>query len=45
MTQPAVTIGPEDSAGDAARRMHEHRIKHLPVVGHVGELAGIVSRI
>jgi CBS-domain-containing membrane protein len=40
-----VTIGPEDSVGEAARRMHEHRIKHLPVVGHDGELAGIVSRI
>jgi CBS domain-containing protein len=45
MTQPAVTIGPEDSVGEAARRMHEHRIKHLPVVGHDGELVGIVSRI
>ena len=45
MTQPAVTIGPEDSVGEAARRMHDYRIKHLPVVGHDGELAGIVSRI
>jgi CBS domain-containing protein len=45
MTQPAVTIGPEDSVAEAARRMHEHRIKHLPVVGHDRELVGIVSRI
>lgn len=45
MTQPAVTIGPEDSVAEAARRMHDHRVKHLPVVGHDGELAGIVSRI
>ena len=45
MTQPAVTIGPEDSVGEAARRMHDYRIKHLPVVGHDGELVGIVSRI
>jgi len=45
MTQPAVTIGPEDSLGDAARRMHDYGIKHLPVVGPGGELVGIVSRI
>jgi CBS domain-containing protein len=45
MTQPAVTIGPGDSVGEAARRMHDHGIKHLPVVGHDGALVGIVSRI
>jgi len=45
MTQPAVTIVPEDSVGEAARRMHDFRVKHLPVVGHDGELVGIVSRI
>ena len=45
MTQPAVTIGPEDSVGEAARRMHDYRVKHLPVVGQDGELVGIVSRI
>ena len=45
MTQPAVTIGPEDDVGEAARRMHDYRIKHLPVVGRDGELVGIVSRI
>lgn len=45
MTQPAVTIGPEDSVAEAARRMHDYRIKHLPVVGHDGELVGVVSRI
>jgi CBS domain-containing protein len=45
MTQPAVTIGPEDSVGEAARRMHDFRIKHLPVVGLDGALVGIVSRI
>ena len=45
MTQPVVTIGPEDSVGEAARRMHAYGIKHMPVVGHDGELVGIVSRI
>jgi len=45
MTQPALTIGPEESVGEAARRMHDYRVKHLPVVGHDGELVGIVSRI
>ena len=44
MTQPVVTIGPEDSVGEAARRMHAYGIKHMPV-GHDGELVGIVSRI
>jgi CBS domain-containing protein len=45
MTQPALTIGPEDSVAEAARLMHDHRIKHLPVVGHDGALVGIVSQI
>lgn len=45
MTQPAVTIAPEDSVAEAARRMHNYGIKHLPVVGPDGELVGIVSRI
>jgi CBS domain-containing protein len=45
MTQPAVTIGAEDSVAEAARRMHDRGIKHLPVVGHDGRLVGIVSRI
>jgi CBS-domain-containing membrane protein len=40
-----VTIGPGDTVAEAARRMHDYRVKHLPVIGRDGELAGIVSRI
>jgi len=45
MTSPAVTIGPEDSVADAARRMHDRHVKRLPVVDHAGRLVGIVSRV
>ncbi|HEV8420251.1 MAG TPA: CBS domain-containing protein [Actinomycetota bacterium] len=33
MTAPVITIGPEASLGQAARLMHEKRVKRLPVVG------------
>jgi len=45
MTSPAVTIGPEDSVADAARRMHDRHVKRLPVVDQAGRLVGIVSRV
>ncbi len=45
MSRPAVTIGPEDSVAAAARRMHDRRVKRLPVVDDAGRLAGIVSRV
>jgi predicted transcriptional regulator len=44
MTRPAVTVGPDDLAQDAARLMHARRLQRLPVVGPDGRLAGIVSR-
>jgi CBS-domain-containing membrane protein len=44
MTSPAVTITPDALLGTAARLMHSHRIKRLPVVNADGTLAGIVSR-
>lgn len=44
MTHPAVTIGPDELVRDAARIMHSLRLERLPVVGHDGRLAGIVSR-
>lgn len=44
MTSPAVTIHPDAPIWRAARLMHEHRVKSLPVVDHGGKLAGIVSR-
>ncbi len=44
MSAPVITVGPEASLGEAARIMHEHRIKRLPVVDENGRVLGIVSR-
>ena len=44
MTAPAVTVGPESTVAAAARLMLDHGINRLPVVGHDGELLGIVTR-
>jgi CBS domain-containing protein len=44
MTAPAVTVGPEELVTAAARRMHDRRVKRLPVVDHGGALVGIVTR-
>lgn len=45
MTRPAITVRPNASLAEAARRMHAHRIKRLPVVTDDSQLVGIVSRI
>lgn len=45
MTTPAWTIGPGESVAAAARRMHELRVKRLPVVDEAGRLVGIISRV
>lgn len=45
MTRPAVTIGPDATAAEAARVMSARRVKRLPVVDGAGHLIGIVSRI
>jgi CBS domain-containing protein len=44
MTAPAVTVGPDASAAEAAALMQARRVKRLPVVDHNGHLRGIVSR-
>jgi CBS-domain-containing membrane protein len=44
MTSPATTIGPDASIAEAARLLHRHRIKRMPVVDPAGPLLGIVSR-
>ncbi len=44
MSTPVVTIDPEATVAEAARRLARHRIKRLPVVDKHGKLAGIVSR-
>lgn len=44
MSTPAVTIDPDATLAEAARRMVDEKVKRLPVVDHTGALVGIVSR-
>lgn len=44
MTTPVTCIGPGESAARAARLMHQHGVKRLPVVDHDGVVVGIISR-
>ncbi len=44
MTSPAVTIGPGELLGTAARVMSAHHVKQLPVVSADGAIVGMVSR-
>jgi CBS-domain-containing membrane protein len=44
MTSPAVTVGPDAAVAEAARLLHRHGVKRLPVVDPAGPLLGIVSR-
>jgi CBS domain-containing protein len=44
MTRPAVTVGPDATVAEAARLLHRHGIKRMPVVDPAGPLLGIVSR-
>jgi CBS-domain-containing membrane protein len=44
MTAPAVTVSPDASVAEAARLLHRHGIKRMPVVDPPGPLLGIVSR-
>jgi CBS domain-containing protein len=43
MTAPVFTISPEQSVEDALLLMHEHGVRHLPVVAD-GRIEGIVSQ-
>jgi CBS domain-containing protein len=43
MSAPAITVTPEASVVAAARLLHRHHIKPLPVVEADGRLAGIVT--
>jgi CBS domain-containing protein len=44
MTAPPFTVSPDDTVQHAARLMHLHRVKRLPVVNADNHLAGIISR-
>ncbi len=42
MSKPLITIGPDESVKDAARKMANHRIRRLPVLKE-NELVGIIA--
>jgi CBS-domain-containing membrane protein len=44
MTAPVITIGPKATLGQAARLLHQNRVKQLPVVDEEDKIVGIVSR-
>src|SRR5579875_2986952 len=44
MSTPVITIPPEATLTEAARLMHQHHVKRLPVVDANRRLLGIVSR-
>jgi CBS domain-containing protein len=44
MTVAPVSISPDATVAEAARRMHTAKIKRLPVIGEGGRLLGIISR-
>lgn len=43
MSRPVVTITAGDSCHEALRRMHQARVRHLPVVEATGDLVGVVT--
>jgi CBS domain-containing protein len=43
MSRHVVTIAASDSCLDAVARMHQARVRHLPVVNHEGLLVGVVT--
>ena len=44
MSRQVVTIGTSDSCLEAIVRMHQARVRHLPVVNGEGELVGVDHR-
>jgi CBS domain-containing protein len=44
MTVAVVSITPDATVAEAARRMHTAQVKRLPVLGEGGRLVGIISR-
>jgi CBS domain-containing protein len=45
MTSPAVTVPPTAPIAEAARIMHHHHVKSVPVLDEAGRLVGIASRV
>jgi CBS domain-containing protein len=43
MSRQVVTVGASDSCLEAVARMHQARVRHLPVVNNEGLLVGVVT--
>jgi CBS domain-containing protein len=43
MTAQPYTLSPQDSLAEAAILMHEHHIRHIPIVCNDGNVVGLVS--
>jgi signal-transduction protein with cAMP-binding, CBS, and nucleotidyltransferase domain len=43
MTTPLISIAPEQTIFDCAKKMSEHHIHHLPVVDEDGQVIGMIS--
>jgi CBS domain-containing protein len=44
MSTPVVTVAPGASLQAAARLLHRHGVRHLPVVDHDGRVVGMITR-
>jgi len=44
MTTPVITVNAESRAFDAIRLLMDNQIKRLPVIGHDGQVIGLVNR-
>ncbi|MAD43718.1 MAG: hypothetical protein CMI02_09830 [Oceanospirillaceae bacterium] len=44
MTRELLTLNPADSLQDAEKLMKEHQIRHIPVVGDDGRIAGVLTQ-
>jgi CBS-domain-containing membrane protein len=44
MTTPAVTVGPDATLREAARLLHQRKVKRLPVIDEERGVIGIISR-
>ncbi len=45
MTKDPDTVGPDTTAADAARKIHDSGHNRLPVVDEDGRLVGVVTRL
>lgn len=44
MTQNPIVLGPDETMAHAYQKMHNHQIRHLPVVDEEGDIIGIFTQ-